>query len=124
MDEINMEKPVSVWAWNGYNSQEVVSGLTRREIIRRMLKARRDKDFYLAEIIEDSENDVFSVLVTFGYEFYGWREQRVIYTTRNGAEVPEPGNSLEGTWYPAKLNHLSFLMKRVAGVLPPSKVRR
>lgn len=88
-----------VWAWNGWSEQDVCSGLSRREIVRAILRERHDKkwgDYFTVTATEDEEH--LTVVVVLEYDYYGWRRKRHIYTTRAGEFVPDEDDNLVGDW--------------------------
>lgn len=90
---VNPDGSIQVWAWNGWNSQWVESGLSAADLLSRVEEAR-------AEGYEVIPADGL-VIVKDEYDFYGWRESITIYTTHKGDIVLDEENNLIGDWFPA-----------------------
>lgn len=87
----------AVWAWNGYNAQWLEAQMTRKEIVREMLKARREDDLDSIVILKDDDN-AFTVEIFQSYDFYGRRWKRRILTTAHGLYEEDEEDNLAGYW--------------------------
>lgn len=88
---VNQDGTIPVWAWNGWNSQWVQSGMSGLDLLSQAGEAKAKGD----EVIQPEDG---LVIVKHEYDFYGWRSRVMIYTTVPGRVVLDKDDNLLGDW--------------------------